>query len=202
MSAGERRLGKDLLNLPNAITLTRIAMIPVFLWFTYHESRVDSFIACLVYAVTGATDFLDGWIARRKGLVTLIGKFLDPLADKLVVMAALVMLVHLGRVGAWVVILIMAREFIITGLRTIAIGEGIVIAAGQEGKYKTAFQLAGITFLLLNYTYPVDWVVVSFDLDANKVGAWLLYISLVFSLVSAVVYIRDFIRAAYARPAA
>lgn len=202
MSAGERRLGKDLLNLPNAITLTRIAMIPVFLWFTYHESRVDSFIACLVYAVTGATDFLDGWIARRKGLVTLIGKFLDPLADKLVVMAALVMLVHLGRVGAWVVILIMAREFIITGLRTIAIGEGIVIAAGQEGKYKTAFQLAGITFLLLNYTYPVDWVVVSFDLDANKVGAWLLYISLVFSIVSAVVYIRDFIRAAYARPAA
>ncbi len=202
MSAGERRLGKDLLNLPNAITLTRIAMIPVFLWFTYHESRVDSFIACLVYAVTGATDFLDGWIARRKGLVTLIGKFLDPLADKLVVMAALVMLVHLGRVGAWVVILIMAREFIITGLRTIAIGEGIVIAAGQEGKYKTAFQLAGITFLLLNYTYPVDWVVVSFDLDANKVGAWLLYISLVFSIVSAVVYIRDFIRAAYAKPAA
>lgn len=202
MTAGERRLGQDLLNLPNAITLTRIAMIPVFLWFTYHESRVDSFIACLVYAVTGATDFLDGWIARRKGLVTLIGKFLDPLADKLVVMAALVMLVHLGRVGAWVVILIMAREFIITGLRTIAMGEGIVIAAGQEGKYKTAFQLAGITFLLLNYTYPVDWLFVSFDLDANKVGAWLLYISLVFSIVSAVFYIRDFIRAAYAKPAA
>jgi len=196
-----RNLGRDLLNAPNAITLTRIAMIPVFLWFTYHESRVDSFIACLVYAVTSATDFLDGWIARRKGLVTLIGKFLDPLADKLVVMAALVMLVHLGRVGAWVVILIMAREFIITGLRAIAVGEGIVIAAGQEGKYKTAFQLAGISFLLLNYTYPVDWVVISFDLDANKVGAWLLYISLVFSIWSAVFYVRDFVKAAYAKPA-
>ena len=197
-----RNLGKELFNAPNAITLTRIAMIPVFLWFTYHESRVDSFIACLVYAVTSATDFLDGWIARKKGLVTLIGKFLDPLADKLVVMAALVMLVHLGRVGAWVVILIMAREFIITGLRSIAVGEGIVIAAGQEGKYKTAFQLAGISFLLLHYTYPVDWIFVSFDLDANKVGAWLLYISLVFSIVSAVIYIRDFVRAAYTRPAA
>jgi CDP-diacylglycerol--glycerol-3-phosphate 3-phosphatidyltransferase len=196
-----RNLGKELFNAPNAITLTRIAMIPVFLWFTYHESRVDSFIACLVYAVTSATDFLDGWIARKKGLVTLIGKFLDPLADKLVVMAALVMLVHLGRVGAWVVILIMAREFIITGLRAIAVGEGIVIAAGQEGKYKTAFQLAGISFLLLHYTYPVDWLFVSFDLDANKVGAWLLYISLVFSIVSAVFYIRDFVRAAYAKPA-
>ena len=196
-----RHLGRDLLNAPNAITLTRIAMIPVFLWFTYHESRVDSFIACLVYAVTSATDFLDGWIARRKGLVTLIGKFLDPLADKLVVMAALVMLVHLGRVGAWVVILIMAREFIISGLRTIAMGEGIVIAAGQEGKHKTAFQLAGISFLLLHYTYPVDMLFFSFDLDANKVGSWLLYISLVFSIWSAVVYIHGFVKTAYLKPA-
>jgi len=196
-----RNLGRELFNLPNAITLTRILMIPVFLWFTYHESRVDSFIACLAYAVTSATDFLDGWIARRKGLVTLIGKFLDPLADKLVVMAALVMLVHLGRVGAWVVILIMAREFIVTGLRTIAIGEGVVIAAGQEGKHKTAFQLAGITFLLLHYTYPVDMVFFSFDLDANKVGTWLLYISLVFSIWSAVIYIRAFVLAAYRGPA-
>jgi CDP-diacylglycerol--glycerol-3-phosphate 3-phosphatidyltransferase len=195
-----RNLGRDLLNAPNAITLTRIVMIPVFLWFTYHESRVDSFIACLVYAVTSATDFLDGWIARRKGQVTLIGKFLDPLADKLVVISALVMLVHLGRVGAWVVILIIAREFIISGLRTIAMGEGIVIAAGQEGKYKTAFQLAGITFLLLNYTYPVDALFFSFDLDANKVGAWLLYISLVFSIWSAIVYIRDFVKTAYVKP--
>jgi CDP-diacylglycerol--glycerol-3-phosphate 3-phosphatidyltransferase len=195
-----RSLGRELFNLPNAITLTRIAMIPVFLWFTYHESRVDSFIASLAYAVTSATDFLDGFIARRKGLVTLIGKFLDPLADKLVVMAALVMLVHLGRVGAWVVILIMAREFIVTGLRTIAIGEGIVIAAGQEGKHKTAFQLAGISFLLLHYTYPIDMLFFSFDLDANKVGTWLLYISLVFSIWSAVIYIRAFVQAAYKAP--
>src|SRR6266498_3242289 len=82
-----------------AVELAGIAMIPVFLWFTFHESRVDSFVAAVIYAVTGTTDFLDGWIARKKGLVTLIGKFLDPLADKLVVMAALVMLVHLGRVA-------------------------------------------------------------------------------------------------------
>ena len=97
----------------------------------------------MLYAFTGATDFLDGWVARRKNLVTVIGKFLDPLADKLIVMAALVMLVHLGRVAAWVVIVVMAREFIVTGLRTIAMSEGIVIAAGQEGKHKTAFQVAG-----------------------------------------------------------
>jgi CDP-diacylglycerol--glycerol-3-phosphate 3-phosphatidyltransferase len=192
-----RSLRREFLNLPNMITLTRIALIPVFLWFTFYESRVDSFIACMVYAVTSATDFLDGWVARRKNLVTVIGKFLDPLADKLIVMAALVMLVHLGRVAAWVVIVVMAREFMVTGLRTIAMSEGIVIAAGQEGKYKTALQLAGISFLLLHYTYPIDAWAFTFDLDANRVGTWLLYISLVFSVLSAFLYFRDFVRAVY-----
>jgi CDP-diacylglycerol--glycerol-3-phosphate 3-phosphatidyltransferase len=193
----KRSLRDEILNLPNVITLTRIALIPVFLWFTYFESRVDSFIAALVYAATSATDFLDGWVARRKNLVTVIGKFLDPLADKLIVMAALVMLVHLGRVGAWVVIVIMAREFIVTGLRSIAVSEGLIIPAGQEGKYKTALQLAGISFLLLHYTYPIDAWAFSFELDANRVGTWLLYISLFFSVLSAVFYFRDFVRAVY-----
>ncbi|BDG02438.1 CDP-diacylglycerol--glycerol-3-phosphate 3-phosphatidyltransferase [Anaeromyxobacter oryzae] len=195
-----RSLRHEALNLPNAITLTRIALIPVFLWFTYYESRVDSFIAAVVYAFTGATDFLDGWVARRKNLVTVIGKFLDPLADKLIVMAALVMLVHLGRVAAWVVIVVMAREFIVTGLRTIAMSEGIVIAAGQEGKHKTAFQVSAITFLLLHYTYPIDALLFSFELDANRVGTWLLYVSLVFSVWSAVSYFAGFIRAVYKSP--
>src|SRR5512138_4007412 len=172
-------------------------MIPVFLWFTFHESRTDGFIAAIVYAMTGSTDFVDGWIARKKGLVTVIGKFLDPLADKLIVMAALVMLVHLGRVPAWLVIVIMAREFMVTGLRTIAMSEGIVIAAGQEGKHKTAFQVAAITFLIIHYTYPVDAVFFSFDLDANRVGTLLLYISLVFSVWSAWSYFRSFVRVVY-----
>jgi CDP-diacylglycerol--glycerol-3-phosphate 3-phosphatidyltransferase len=195
-----RDLRRELLNLPNAITLTRIALIPVFLWFTYYESRLDSFIAAIVYAVTGATDFLDGWVARRKNLVTVIGKFLDPLADKLIVMAALVMLVHLGRVAAWVVIVLMAREFIVTGLRTIAMSEGIVIAAGREGKHKTAFQVAGISFLLLHYRYPIDAWAFTFYLDANRVGTWLIYVSLFFSVWSAIVYFNGFIRAVYRAP--
>jgi len=195
-----RSLRREFLNLPNAITLTRIALIPVFLWFTFFESRLDSFIAAMVYAVTGATDFLDGWVARRKNLVTVIGKLLDPLADKLIVMAALVMLVHLGRVAAWVVIVVMAREFIVTGLRTIAMSEGIVIAAGQEGKHKTALQVAGITFLLLHYTYPIDAWAFSFYLDANRVGTWLVYISMFFSVWSAISYFNGFIRAVYRRP--
>jgi CDP-diacylglycerol--glycerol-3-phosphate 3-phosphatidyltransferase len=198
----ERSLRREFLNAPNAITLVRIAMIPVFLWFTWYESRADSFIAAMVYAVTGTTDFLDGWVARKKGLVTVIGKFLDPLADKLIVMAALVMLVHLGRVAAWVVIVVMAREFIVTGLRTIAMSEGIVIAAGQEGKSKTAFQVAAITFLLLHYEYPIDAIFFTFNLDANRVGTWLLYLSMVFSVWSAWNYFASFIREVYRpRPA-
>jgi CDP-diacylglycerol--glycerol-3-phosphate 3-phosphatidyltransferase len=194
---GLASLKRDLLNLPNAITFVRVAMIPVILWFTYFESRMNSFIAAALFAATGATDFLDGWVARRRGLVTVIGKFLDPLADKLIVVSTLIMLVHLGRVAAWVVIVIMAREFIVTGLRTIAMGEGIVIAAGQEGKYKTSLQIAGISFLLLHYRYPTDLIVWQGDVDANVVGSWILYLSVAFSVWSAALYVRDFLRAVY-----
>jgi CDP-diacylglycerol--glycerol-3-phosphate 3-phosphatidyltransferase len=195
-----RSLRQEAFNLPNTITMIRMAMIPLILWFTYFESRRASFIAALLFAATGATDFLDGWVARRRGLVTVIGKFLDPLADKLVVMAALVMLVHLGRVAAWVVIVIMGREFIVSGLRTIAMSEGIVIAAGQDGKIKTILQILGITFLLLHYAYPIDFGFVALEYDANKVGTVILYLSLVFSVWSAWTYFADFLRAVY-RPA-
>lgn len=195
-----RSLKAEAFNLPNAITAVRIAMIPVFLWFTYFESRANGFIAALTYAATGATDFLDGWVARRTGKITVIGKFLDPTADKLIVMAALVMLVHLGRVAAWVVIVIMAREFIVTGLRTIAMSEGIVISAGMEGKQKAAFQVAGITFLLLHYAYPVDAGFFTFEFDANRVGTILLWVSLFFSVWSMVDYFKGFVQAVYRAP--
>jgi CDP-diacylglycerol---glycerol-3-phosphate 3-phosphatidyltransferase len=191
-------LRRDLLNAPNAITAVRIAMIPLILAFTYYEGRVNSFVAGGLFALTGATDFLDGWLARRTGKVTVVGKFLDPLADKLIVMSVLIMLVHLGRVPAWIVILILAREFTVTGLRTMAMSEGIVIAAGQEGKYKTILQLAAISFLLIHYKYRVDFIAFEVDVDANIVGTWLLYLSVAFSLWSAWVYIRDFFRAVYA----
>jgi CDP-diacylglycerol---glycerol-3-phosphate 3-phosphatidyltransferase len=194
-----RTLKQEFWNAPNIITMARIAAIPVFLVFTYYESRLNSFIAAMVYTVTAATDFLDGYIARKKNLVTVIGKFMDPLADKLIAMAALVMLVHLGRVAAWVAIVILAREFIVTGLRTIAMSEGLVIPAGQEGKYKTAVQLAGIIFLLLHYEYPIDFLVVTLPVDANRVGTWLLYLSLFYSVSSAIGYFRGFVRTVYRR---
>jgi CDP-diacylglycerol--glycerol-3-phosphate 3-phosphatidyltransferase len=192
-----RSLKQEFWNLPNGITLARIASIPVFLVFTWYESRANSLVAALLFTAAGATDFLDGWVARRRGLVTVIGKFMDPLADKLVVVSALVMLVHLGRVAAWLVIIIMAREFIVTGLRTIAMSEGIVIAASQEGKYKTSLQLAGISFLILHYSYPVDFLVRTVEIDSNRIGSLLLYLSLALSVWSAIRYVALFLRAVY-----
>jgi len=194
-----RTFKDELWSVPNLVTLVRIAAIPGFLALAYYESRENSFLAALLYAVVAATDFLDGWLARRMDLVTVIGKFLDPLADKLIAMAALVMLVHLGRIGAWVVILVLAREFAVTGLRSIAMSEGIVIAAGQEGKYKTAIQLVGIVFLLLHYRYPVWFVFGTAEVDANRVGTALVYLSLFFSLWSAGSYFSGFLEAVYRR---
>ncbi len=195
-----RSFRDELWSIPNLVTVIRIAAIPGFLVLAYYESRLNSFLAAMLYAAVAATDFLDGWLARRLDMVTVIGKFLDPLADKLIAMSALVMLVHLGRVGAWVVILILAREFAVTGLRSIAMSEGIVIAAGQEGKYKTAIQLAGIVFLLLHYRYPVDFYFFSVDVDANRAGTALVYLSLFFSVWSAWTYFAGFIEAVYRRP--
>ncbi len=196
-----RSLRQEFWNLPNGITLARMGSIPVFLLFTWYESRTNSLVAALIFVVSGATDFLDGWVARRRGLVTVIGKFIDPLADKLIVVSALVMLVHLGRVAAWVVIVIMAREFIITGLRAVASSEGIVISASQEGKYKTTLQIAAIAFLLLHYRYAVDFLVGTVVVDGNATGTLLLYLSLGFSLWSAVRYLVDFVRAVYRKEA-
>src|SRR5512140_3225742 len=156
-------------------------MIPVFLYFTYVESRVNSFVAGLVYAVTGTTDFLDGWIARRRGLVTVIGKFLDPLADKLIVAATLVWMVPMGRVPAWAVVLLISREITITALRSIAGAEGLVIAADSGGKTKTALQMIGIICLLLGYPYHLTLGVVDFGrVDLVHVGRLLIYCSLFF----------------------
>jgi len=196
-----RSLKKELWSSPNLITLARIGAIPVFLFFTYYESRENSFIAAWVYTLAAATDFLDGWLARRNNLVTVIGKFLDPLADKLITMAALVMLVHLGRVAAWLVIVVMAREFAVTGLRTIAMSEGIVIAAGQEGKYKTALQLVAICFLTLHYAYPIDFGLGVAVVDSNRVGTALLYLSTFFAVWSAWNYFGGFIDAVYRKDA-
>lgn len=148
-------MGKNshLYNLPNALTLTRIAAVPVVLALLLFESRANCFWAAVVFSVAAITDWLDGYLARKWQVETVLGKFLDPLADKLIVMVALIMLIPLDRVPAWAVFIILAREMLVTGLRSIASSEGIVIAASPLGKYKTIFQMIAIIGLLLHYRY-------------------------------------------------
>jgi CDP-diacylglycerol--glycerol-3-phosphate 3-phosphatidyltransferase len=187
-------LREELLNAPNLVTYVRIALIPLFVLLLSAESARNSFWASLVFGFASATDFLDGYLARRLNLITTFGKFLDPLADKIITMSAYVVLVYLARLPAWVVIVILAREFTISGLRTIAIGEGLVIAANQGGKWKTALQLVGIVALIVHYRYPVDLLVWNGAVDFHLVGLGITYMSLVPSMASAFDYFRDFLR--------
>ena len=197
-----RRAGirEDAINLPNLLTFARIVMIPVVLWLMSLGTPRASFWAAIVYGATAITDFLDGWLARRRGLVSVLGKFLDPLADKLLVMAVLVFLVHLGHVPSWAVILLVARELSITSLRVIAMSEGVLIAAGQGGKDKTALQMVALLLLILHHPYDVTFFgFPTIHADFNLVGLYLLYVSLVFAFTSAGEYVKLFVEAVEAK---
>ena len=132
-----RTLAQDAVNIPNLLTMGRVVMIPVFIWLLDLNTPKDNLWAAIVFTLAALTDALDGYLARRLGVVSVLGKLLDPLADKLIVMAALVWMVPMGRVPAWVVVALLARDISVTGLRSVAASEGVVIAAGQEGKTKT-----------------------------------------------------------------
>jgi len=186
-----RPLRDEITDLPNLITLGRIALIPAVLVLTARETPATAIAACVLFLVAAATDWLDGYLARRLGLVSVVGKFLDPLADKLIVLSTLVILVGADRVPAWLTVVLMSRELAVTGLRAIASSEGLVIAAGKTGKIKTVLQLAGIALLLAHYRIDVGIVV-----DCHQVGLWIVYGSLVMSVVSAVEYFRFFVEAA------
>src|SRR5205085_10822537 len=174
------------------MTIGRVALIPVFLALLAYENRRNSFLAALVFALAALSDWFDGWLARVSSKVTTLGKFLDPLAGKIIVLSALVMLVRLGRVPVWVVVLILAREFLISGLRTLAMSEGLVISASRGGKWKTSLQLSGIIALMVHYHYAIDYFFVRVVTDFQAVGLTLLYLSLIPGIASAVDYIRAF----------
>lgn len=135
------------MNLPNKITLARLALIPVFVAL-YLNLPQTHFLPALVFVFASATDFVDGHIARSRGLVTTFGKFADPLVDKVLTMSAFILLAEAGKIAGWIVIIIIARELIITGFRTIAASKGVTIAASMWGKYKTTFQMLSIIVLL------------------------------------------------------
>jgi CDP-diacylglycerol--glycerol-3-phosphate 3-phosphatidyltransferase len=180
-------------NLPNMLSVGRIFLIPVFVWFTYDADPVYSILAAAIFTLAAVTDVVDGVIARRWNLITVTGKFLDPLADKLIVMAALVMMTRLGRVPAWLVIVLLSRELIVSGLRQIAATEGLVIAAGQEGKWKTSLQLVGIIALCIHYRHPLDLIWWQGVVNYNVVGKVLMFVSTAFSVWSMAVYFRAFL---------
>lgn len=137
------------MNLPNKLTLLRVCMIPLFVIFALIETTATQILAVIVFLLACFTDYLDGHIARSCNLVTDFGKFMDPIADKLLVMSALVILVSQNRMPAWVCIVMLAREFIISGFRLVAAGKGTVIAAGMTGKAKTVTQMVAIVMLFL-----------------------------------------------------
>ena len=167
------------MNLPNKLTMLRIFLIPIFIILLMFDLW---YVAAGVFIVASVTDALDGMIARRMNLITNFGKLMDPLADKLLVTAALVCFVQLDVLDAWMVIVILAREFLITGLRTVAAGQGIILAAGISGKLKTVFQMLAIIIILLQ-----DWPFTLFT-DA-PVGLILMWIAVIMTIYSGAEYV-------------
>ncbi len=195
-----RSLAEDAVNLPNLLTMARIVMIPLCLWFLDRDTPRDNFWAAIVFTAAAITDLLDGYLARKLNVVSVLGKLLDPLADKLIVMASLVWMVPMGRISAWVVIVLLGRDISITGLRSVAASEGVVIAAGEEGKTKTALQMIGIIALLLGYPYHLSYPLIDLGvIDMVRVGQVFIYLSLFFSLASAAQYVRLFAEAVEAK---
>ncbi len=181
-----RSVGQESLNVPNFITLVRILLIPVFVMLFFTPTPGRSLSAAIIFVVAAVTDLLDGYIARRTGQVTRLGKLLDPIADKLLVLSALILLVNIDRVSALVAILIIAREVAVTGIRAIAAGEGMIIPAETTGKYKMALQVTAITLLILEGTGLAELG------NMHLAGSVTLYLSLVLGYISGGQYVWSF----------
>lgn len=183
-----------MLNLPNALTLFRIFLVPLLVVILLTRMPAKEYVALGVFLVAALTDFLDGWIARKYKKVTTLGMLLDPIADKILVSAALISLVDLQEADAWAVCIIVGREFAVSGMRAIAAGEKITIAASKLGKWKMAAQVVGISLMILGARL-------------DDIGLWrmtgraALYVMTVMALVSGVDYFRKYLPALLARDA-
>ncbi|MDP2689884.1 MAG: CDP-diacylglycerol--glycerol-3-phosphate 3-phosphatidyltransferase [Deltaproteobacteria bacterium] len=174
------------LNLPNSLTLIRIGAAPVLVVLLLSPGRSLSVISALLFALVCVTDWLDGYIARKRGHVTSLGKFLDPLADKILITTAFIMLIPLGRVPAWVVALMISREIAVTGLRAIASDAGVVISASRLGKLKTISQIIALVPLIVHYSF--------YGMDFHAVGTILLVAAFALTIWSGVDYFINFFK--------
>ena len=181
-----KEIGQESLNLPNLLTFTRILLIPVFVILFATPTADRSLMAAIVFVVAAVTDLLDGYLARKSGQVTTLGKLLDPIADKLLVLSALILLLNVDRVSALVAILIIAREVAVTGVRAMAASEDIIISAETTGKYKMALQVVAIVMLILEGTWLAEFG------NLHLAGSVTLYLSLVLGYVSGGRYVWSF----------
>lgn len=174
------------LNLPNSITIVRMGMAPVLVVMLLSPGETLSVVSAVVFALVCLTDWLDGYLARKNGITTPLGMFLDPLADKLLITTAFIMLIPLGRIPAWVVAIIMCREMAVTGLRAIASNMGVVISASALGKYKTIAQIVALVPLIIHYRF--------ISIDFHYLGMLLLVPAFILTIWSGIDYFVRFFR--------
>jgi CDP-diacylglycerol--glycerol-3-phosphate 3-phosphatidyltransferase len=175
-------------NLPTQLTVGRICLVPLVVAFLISNESTHALVAAVLFAGAALTDWLDGLIARRRGQVTTLGKLLDPVADKVLVSAALISLVQVGTVEAWMVVIVIGREFAVTGLRSVSAAQGLVIEASDLGKYKTFSQYLAVTLLILERSVPTG-------LDFEYVSRGMLWAALALTVFSGIDYFVRFYRA-------
>lgn len=174
------------LNIANQLTIIRIVAIPLYLLVLYINKDWSNVAATIIFILAGVSDFLDGYIARKYNMITDLGKILDPIADKILVAAALIALIDLDRLYWWIAVIMLARDFTMEALRNLAASKGIIIAAGIWGKLKTTFQMVAIGMISFkNVWLGINWYIL---------GQVLMYIALVLSIYSAFVYFRDYFK--------
>ena len=184
-----RNFKQDVLTLPNLLTSIRIILVPVVLLFIWLNTPIMRLWSWIFYTIATVTDLFDGYLARKSGAVSVSGKLLDPLADKFIVNLTLVLLVSMQEISAWPVIIILAREFYIFGIRSLAMENDLVIAADIWGKTKTMLQMFALPFFMINQKTLLE--LVNIDWNPSGVGYFLIWSSIVFSLISAFTYTRD-----------